>query len=263
MRGLMWISINIGRSILLLKRQTYLLGILVLSGVLLAQSISKIGEIKTPEGYNRIEYETDSYPSFLRNLNLKEGKEILKWDGQVLPSSWALYDVMAVLDLPLLYNQDLEQCADFSMRLWSEYLKAENKLDQLALFDYNGNPKRFMDSGKSFKSYLQWHMAYSNSHSIKKGARKISPADLQPGDMFVQNESGEIGHVSVIVDAAENATGERVFLIGFGYMPAQEFHIEEAKNRLGHGGWFTLEGYLNFLDGLQFSHYGKPLLMRY
>jgi len=239
------------------------LTLLVLTHLGLAENAMTIKDIVTPEGYDRIEYADGLYPSYLRNLPLKENNEILTWDGDVLKSSWVLYDVLAVVNLPLLYHEDLEQCADFSMRLWAEYLKNIDQLNRLALFDYNGNFKSFAESGKSFKKYLRWHMAFSNSHSIKKGALIVSPEDLRPGDMFVQNESGGIGHVSVIVDAAQNRDGEMIFLVGFGYMPAQEFHIEEAPKRCGPVGWFTLKGYEDFLSGLQFRRYGKPLLMRY
>lgn len=243
--------------------KTTILAVLVLGTTVFSQQAITIGALETPQAYTRIVYAENSYPSFLRSLPLKGSKEIRKWDGKLLKSSWVLYDVLAVLEVPLLYNEDIEQCADFSMRLWSEYLKDLDQLENLSLFDYNGTPKPYTESGKSFEKYLRWHMAFSNSHSIKKGANIVGADDLQPGDMFVQNATGGIGHVSVIVDAAVNAGGDKVFLVGFGYMPAQEFHIEKAKKKFGPDGWFTLEGYLEFLDGLQFNRYGKPLLMRY
>jgi len=251
------------RSILKKIAAALFISVLLLSSYGFAQDVQSIQDISLPEGFERIEYQSGSYPSFLRNLPLKLNKEILKWDGDKLNSVWMLYDVLAVLKIPLLYNEDIEQCADFSMRLWSEYLQEIDQLDKLYLFDYSGNSKPFSESGKSFNKYLRWHMAFSNSHSIKKGAAIVPADSLRPGDMFVQNESGGIGHVSVIVDAAQNAVGEPIFLVGFGYMPAQEFHIEKAKQRYGPDGWFTLGGYKEFLGGLQFRRYGEPHLMRY
>lgn len=235
----------------------------LLSTLVFAQGPRFVKGIELPTGYERIQYANGSYPEYLRGLPLKSNTEILKYDGKILRSSWILYDVLAVLDMPLLYQEDLEQCADFSMRLWSEYLKSMDSLNQLALFDYNGNSKLFRESGKSFRSYLRWHMAFSNSYSIKQGADVVAADTIQPGDMFVQNTDGGIGHVSVIMDAAVNPEGLKIFLIGFGYMPAQEFHIETADGEQGVGGWFTLEGYLAFLGGMQFKSYGTPALMRY
>lgn len=224
----------------------------------------KVKDIETPEGYNRINYQKGSYSDYLQNLPLKSDNVILEWDGSRLQSSWLLYNVFAVVDKPLLFKADLEQCADFPMRFWADYHKENNKLDKLYLFNYQGQKIYFKDSLKPYKKYLRWHMAYSNSYSIKKGAKKISDEEkLHPGDMFVQNEGGGIGHVSVIVDAAENRIGQRVYLIGFSYIPAQEFHIEKADDDYGHGGWFTKQGFMDFLSGDQFGRFGKAVLRRF
>ncbi|MBN1756943.1 MAG: hypothetical protein JW863_01410 [Chitinispirillaceae bacterium] len=48
------------------------------------------------------------------------------------------------------------------------------------------------------------------------------------------------------MNSARTATGEVLFLIGFSFMPAREFHIEDAMN-YGTSGWFSAEGYTAFL----------------
>ena len=103
-------------------------------------------------------------------------------------------------------------------------------------------------------------MAYSNSYSIKKGANKVEAGDLKPGDMFVQNKDGGIGHVSLVVDCAKNINGKQIYLIGYGFIPAQEFHIEKAQTGYGIGGWFTKKGYEKYLSEFPFSSYGKPVI---
>ncbi len=222
-------------------------------------SITK--EIPPPHGYKRVAYPPGSYAAWLRGLPVKEDKKIRKHDGGKV---WGLlYRVYAVVKLPLLFTQDLEQCADFSMRFWAEHHKAKGMLNKLYLFDYGGNKKYFRNSKKSFKKFLKWCMAYSNSHSIKKGCRKVEMSDARPGDMFVQNKTGGIGHVSVIVDACENEKGEKLFLVGYSFMPAQEFHIEKAKNKYGKGGWFSLEGYYRYLADHYLSKYGVPVMRRF
>ena len=221
----------------------------------------RVAAIPAPQGYTRIVYPEASYSHYLRHLPLKPDQRILRYDGKRV---WGLlYRIYAVVDKPLLFKADLEQCADFSMRLWADYHRDRGRLEDLYLFDYNGRRKYFRDSRRPFEKYLRWHMAYSNSYSIKKGARRIEDHQLQPGDMFVQNTDGGVGHVSVIVDAAQDARGERAYLIGFSFMPAQEFHIEKAARRFGPEGWFTPEGYRAYLADFPFSRYGEPVLRRF
>ena len=163
--------------------------------------------------------------------------------------------------MPLLFRSDLEQCADFAMRFWAEYHKAAGKLDQLYLFDYGGNKKLFKLSGKSFINFLKTSFANTNSYSLKKGCKPITADDVIPGDLFVQNERGGIGHVSIIMDVCRSKVEKRLFLVGYSFMPSQEFHLERAKGKYGIGGWFTPEGYFQYLK--DFLDYGKPVLRRF
>ena len=219
-------------------------------------------DIVTPDGFNRAESNHGSYQFYLRSLSIKKDNTVVLWNGNSLPKEH--YDSLAVLDLPLLFNEDLEQCADFSMRLWAEYLKSNDALNELALYDFYGNKKPFSKSGKGFKEYLYWHMKYSNSYSLKLGAKKIkSLSELVAGDMFVQNDSEEgIGHVSVVLDEAINQYGHKVYLVGYSFMPAQQFHIEKAKQEYGIDGWFTAEGYKQYAQAA-FGSFGKPSIMRF
>jgi len=107
-------------------------------------------------------------------------------------------------------------------------------------------------------------MTYSNSYSLKLGAKKIRLLhELQAGDMFVQNDSEEsIGHVSVVVDQAANQFGQKVYLVGYSFMPAQQFHIEKASDLYGLDGWFTAEGYYQYAE-VTFGSFGKPSVMRF
>ena len=79
--------------------------------------------------------------------------------------------------------------------------------------------------------------------------------------MIVQNQTGSIGHASMIVDACKNRKGEKLFLMGFSFMPAQEFHIEKAPAGYGKHGWFTVKGMQDFLE--KYYPYGKPVLRRF
>ena len=216
------------------------------------------GSISTPAGYQRKICADGSYSRFLQTLPVKKDNRIAAFNGSFIRD----FNVFAVVDLPLLFKQDLEQCADFAMRLWAEYHKRANILDRLYLFDYNGKRKSFTGSGQSYATFLKRSFANANSYSLKRGSEPVaSESDLVPGDMLIQNENGGIGHVSVVMDVCEASGKPRLYLIGFSFMPAQEFHLEQATAGRGVGGWFTLEGYKDFLD--EILPFGPPVLRRF
>ncbi|EKR71285.1 hypothetical protein LEP1GSC041_1689 [Leptospira noguchii str. 2006001870] len=219
---------------------------------------SKVNEIPLPPGTTRVRFEKKSFPDFVQNISLKSDRTLWTYKKQNIILR---YDTIAVLDVPLLFQSDLEQCADYTMRIWAEYHKQSNLLNRLYLFDYNGNQKFFSKSGLSYSSFLRKAFVSSNSYSLKKGGKTISETDLKPGDLFVQNETGGIGHVSMILDLAENQKGEKFFLIGFSFMPAQEMHIERAPKEFGYRGWFTYSGFLSHLK--KSYPYGDSVLRRF
>lgn len=224
-------------------------------------SYDTIKNIPVPKGYERIQFDIKSFSHYLQSLPLKKSKKIYKYNGEKIFG--VLYNIYAVVDKPLLFKSDLEQCADFCMRFWADFHKKQNRLDRLFLYDYSGKKKYYKSSSIKYERFLRWHMAYSNSYSIKKGANKVQTKVLKPGDMFVQNKDGGIGHVSLVVDSAKNNNDKRIYLIGYGFIPAQEFHIERAKKGYGISGWFTKKGYDKYLSEFPFSPYGKPVMRRF
>ena len=220
---------------------------------------TRIDEIPPPRGFKRIEQKKGTFARFVQTLPLKPGREIMTWTGK--PLAKRCFDVLAVVDMPLLFKQDLEQCADFAMRLWAEWHRRTGKLDRLALVDYPGRPRPFKGAAKEYPAFLRSVFSGANSHSLKQGLKRIEPRDARPGDLIVQNETGGIGHVSVILDICENAEGKRLYLIGFSFMPAQELHIERARKPQGRRGWFTLAGFYDYLA--RHLPFGKPVLRRF
>ncbi len=219
---------------------------------------SKVNEIELPSGTQRVRFEKNSFPDFVQNLPLKPEPTLWTYKKENIIRR---YDTIAVLDIPLMFKDDLEQCADYSMRIWAEYHKQNRSLNRLYLFDYNGNRKSFSESGLSYSSFLRKAFASSNSYSLKKGGRTVPENELRPGDLFVQNETGGIGHVSMILDSAQDRQGKRFFLIGFSFMPAQEMHIEKAPKKFGSRGWFTYSGFLSHLE--ESYPYGNSVLRRF
>ena len=215
--------------------------------------------IPVPQGYQRQTYPGSSYSNWIQNLQLKPKRDIRNYRNQTVESG--SYNVWRVVRMPLLFQSDLEQCADFAMRFWAEYHKAAGKLDKLYLFDYGGHRISFKQSGKSYRQFLKQSFAYSNSYSLKKGCAVIMADRIIPGDMFIQNEQGGIGHVSIVLDICQSEQGDTLLLVGYSYIPAQEFHIEKAGDQYGKEGWFTVEGYTRYL--LDNLNYGKPVLRRF
>jgi hypothetical protein len=232
--------------------------LLLASAALLNGPSRRVSDIPAPSGCSRTELAAGSYAAWLRGLPIKDGCEILAYDGSRVETG--SYRVLAVLGLPLMFREDLEQCADWCFRLWAEFHRESGNLGSLRLFDYSGRRRGFAGSGKTYRKFLRWTMANANSHSLLQGCLSVDPADLMPGDMLVQNRDGGVGHVSLIMDACRDSTGGKYYLIGYGYMPAQEFHIERADTIYGRDGWFSLEGYLRYLG--EYFDYGEPALRR-
>jgi hypothetical protein len=216
----------------------------------------KIAEIACPSGYQRIKYTKNSYSDYIQHLSYVPTSYVKAYKNDSL-----FWDCFGVINLQMLFpNADIEQCADWAMRLWVEYHQSTNQLDSLFLFNYAGKKNYYKTSGKNLKDFMKWSFGYTNSFSLKKGCRSIASTDLKPGDMIVQNDDGGIGHVSVIFDMCEK-NKEKLYLIGFSYMPAQEMHIQIATEYYGIQGWFTLEGFYKYLD--DHLNLGKPVLRRF
>ncbi|MDZ4727889.1 MAG: DUF4846 domain-containing protein [Leptospira sp.] len=218
----------------------------------------EINELDLPNGYLRVKYENGSFSQYLQKLPLKSNHSILSHNKVNLSSR---YNSLGTIDKELLFSDDLEQCADFTMRLWADFHKDSNKLNDLYLFKYSGDKFYFKNSKLTYQKYLRKSFASSNSYSLKKGAGSINKTQLRPGDLFVQNETGGIGHVSIILDHAKKSNEPDLYLIGFSFMPAQEMHIEKAPNSRGKNGWFTYLGFIEHL--LEEYPYGTPVLRRF
>lgn len=240
-----------------MKKFLLIINLLIIANLFYPQQ--RVIDILPPKGYSIIKYEQGSYAFYIQNLNLKSDKTVLTYQKKDISSS---YNVFHVIDMPLLFKSDLEQCADYVMRLWAEYHKENKILNKLYLFDYTGKKKLYYDASYgSFNNYLLKIFNYSNSYSLKAGCKVIDVKVLRPGDMIVQNNNGGIGHVSIILNIASNKNNEKLYLVGYSFMPAQEIHIEKAVDQFGVDGWFTIEGYLKYLS--EYLPYGDPVFRRF
>ncbi len=200
--------------------------------------------INTPKGYHRLSSASEELATFLRTFPLKPNNSpVLLYDGNEKNNQ---SNHVAVFDMDI-GDRDLQQCADSIMRIYSEYYWSQGEYDHIAFHLTNGflmeytkwrdgnrlvvegndvswsKQKDYDDSYESFRQYLNMVFAYAGTLSLTQESDPISLDDIKPGDLFLQG--GSPGHCVMIVDIAEDSSGNRSFLLAQGYMPAQEFHI--------------------------------------
>ncbi len=215
--------------------------------------------IETPEGFERVEVEENSFGQYLRTLPLKpHGSKVEYYDGRIKRN-----DVhVAVIDMDV-GDRDLQQCADAIMRLRAEYLFEQKEYGKIHFnftngfrVDYlkwaegnrvsvNGNNvcwvKRadYSNTYETFRKYLNIIYSYAGTLSLSKELQPINVKDMSIGDVIIQG--GSPGHAVIVVDMAENRdTGEKLFLIAQSYMPAQSIHVLKNPENEMLSPWFSL-----------------------
>lgn len=216
--------------------------------------------ILIPDGFQRIPVDTGSFGEYLRKLPVKaHGSNVMYFNGDAKPVE--VHE--AVLDIDV-GNRDLQQCADSIIRLRAEYLYSKSLFDQIHFnftngfnaeyskwrkgyrIKVSGNDAHWVQQGvtsedySSFRKYLDVVFAYAGTLSLSKEMKSIPVEEMQPGDVFMYGNTP--GHCVIVLDMAENkVTGEKLFILAQGYMPAQEIHI--LKNPANEAGnpWYTID----------------------
>jgi hypothetical protein len=197
-----------------------------------------------PAGYKRLEKPAGSLQGYLRQYAIKPDKSpVLLYDGKEKKRQ----DVhAAVFSMPLV-DGDLQQCADSVIRMYGEYLWSVGAYDSIAfhltsgflmdfpswragkrlLVDKNNvswvQKAAYDDSKESFLKYLRQVMVYAGTLSLEKECTSTNLSQVLAGDLLIQG--GSPGHCVMVVDVAEDESGNRCFLLAQGFMPAQEFHV--------------------------------------
>lgn len=214
-----------------------------------------------PNGFERVPAAAGSYGHWLRNLPLKPpGTPVKLFDGS-LKGNQKAHAAVVNMDTG---KRDLQQCADASMRLWAEYCYHQKAYSKIHFNLTNGfrvdfskwtegyrvqvsgnkttwvKSQKKSDSYATLRAYLDFVFAYAGSLSLSKELAEVPLNNLQPGDMIIQG--GSPGHVVVVLDLVKHPkTGEKRFLLGQSYMPAQDFHVLLNKNNPALSPWYKLE----------------------
>ena len=205
-----------------------------------------VGAIPPPPGYHRMAT-SDAFTSWLRNIPLKKDRTVYLYDGSRKYNQAAQF---AVLDISV-GRQDLQQCADAVMRLRAEYLYARKDYNAISFYTQQGVRLNFLDWTKGqrfrlsgdrliayihpgsnkpcedracFDEYLLTVFSYCGTLSLE---RQLTPVtrfgDILPGDVLIRG--GSPGHAMLVIDVAEDAAGNKVYLLAQSYMPAQDIHV--------------------------------------
>jgi len=161
-------------------------------------------------------------------------------------------------------NRDLQQCADAIMRLYAEYLYSRHEFDAIKFNITSGDVIKFrnwiagfrpsvnnnrvtwnqtapLDSSYNIlREYLDFVFTYAGTYSLSRQLQYVSEIkDMEIGNVFIQG--GFPGHAVIILDMAINTqTGEKIFLIGQSYMPAQDIHTLKNLHDPNLSPWYSI-----------------------
>lgn len=212
-----------------------------------------------PVGFSQIPLDKNSFGNWLHNLPLKSKEtSVRSYDEKVILDGNS-FELAGIVDIDV-GNKDLQQCADFLIRLRAEYLWSAKRFQEMKFHFTSGHIFNWPDwasgvrpivlgdtvtftkvasqddSRESFVNYLWKVFSYAGTISLKKDSINVNKSDIRVGDFFL--DSGSPGHTVIILDIAKNGIGEKIALIGQGFMPAQDFHI--LNNPEGEP-WFRLD----------------------
>jgi hypothetical protein len=62
--------------------------------------------------------------------------------------------------------------------------------------------------------------------------------DILPGDVLIKG--GSPGHAMLVIDMAEDAAGNKVYLLAQSYMPAQDIHVVVNPVEEKQSPWYSI-----------------------
>ena len=206
-----------------------------------------------PDGFQRVE--DSAFGKWVRQRVVEDPSvPIRTYDGRRVPHHGR------VVRLPMVRG-DRQQCADSLIRLRAEW---ELSVDVSPVFHAtSGDPMGwtryangeipYEKDGRiawkpgeagTFEQYLSRVFIWAGTASLHAydTKRVLSP---RSGDVLVQ--PGYPGHAVLLLDVVVRGT-DRLVLVGEGYMPAQNFHVEQGP----------VDGWWRWEDGVSLDHWDLP-----
>ncbi|MNJ86484.1 hypothetical protein D3C87_39830 [compost metagenome] len=212
-----------------------------------------------PEGYKRSAADSSSFGFYLRNLPLKKhGSAVYLYNGSLKGNQSAH---VAVIDVSV-GKRDLQQCADAVMRLRGEYLFRQQRFSDIHfrfVSGFNCEYSKWREGNRvalrgnavfwqktaapdksyaGFLKYMETVFNYASTLSLDKELGSIELKDVAIGDVLIRG--GSPGHAVIVVDMAENPSGEKLVLLAQSYMPAQDIQVLVNPMNTSTSPWFNL-----------------------
>ena len=193
-----------------------------------------IQQIPLPDGYVRIECDSNSFAAWLRKIKLKADRTVYLFDGRKKANQSAQF---AVLDISV-GEKDLQQCADAVIRLRAEYLFSQKEFGKIVFTDNEGKQYLFKPpyNRQHLDTYLDLVFGMCGSASLAKQLRPAMMKDILPGDVLIRG--GFPGHAVIVMDVATSNTGSKIYLLAQSYMPAQDIHLLNNPSDKNLSPWY-------------------------
>ena len=214
-----------------------------------------------PKGYFWEKNSPGSFSEFMVNFPLHP-KNFPVRDFNAVPIT-RQYNHVAILKIDV-GDKDLQQCADAWIRLYSEYLWAQKRFDEIGFeftsgqfFSWNDYKKglrtqeiknrvRFVKTGKhddsyeNFRKYLNIIFRYAGTISLDRESFPLTQnSQIKAGDFLMK--PGSPGHSVIIVGVAKNYAGKKLYLLAESFMPAQDIHILVNREKAQISPWYELD----------------------
>lgn len=227
-----------------------------------------------PVGYKGVVAPENSFGAYLQNFPLRKyDAKPLRYssDSDSLEKDKAT-SVASVLDIELIHKRNLQIAPNSLILLYSKYLYTSQlysdisfKLSTTPVFecDYNtwttggrlnvqGNKITWCKehsancghkdvelgtNDSTFKWYMQNVMLYTSTTSFKSNLHKVQKNDATIGDVIFYADSSI---PSIIVDMAVDSSGNKIYIMACGGIPACEIYIPLNENDTKMSPWHNL-----------------------
>lgn len=220
-----------------------------------------INRFGPPDGFAIEQPAANSFGYWLQRLPLKPGRGEVHLYTQALKANQNAH--LAVVDLDV-GAKDLQQCADSIIRLRAEYLWGQNRRNEVHFNFTSGERAEWTkwsegyrpqiahgvtwkrtatadNSYATFHNYLDSLFKYAGTASLAKELVPVpSTSDIRVGDVFIAGKDGvRAGHCVIVVNTAQNAAGQKIFMIAQGFLPAQEMEVLVNPANRDYLGWYA------------------------